>query len=90
MGELNSLTGELPAYSFSKSALNSLTIMFSNELKSKEISVNAVCPGWVKTDMGGQNAPRSVSKGAETIVWLAVENQSKTGNFFRDKQEINW
>ena len=90
MGELKSLTGDYPAYSLSKSSLNALTIMFSNDLKGKGISVNAMCPGWVKTDMGGLNAPRHVSQGADTAVWLTTEKKIPTGKFFRDRKEINW
>jgi NAD(P)-dependent dehydrogenase (short-subunit alcohol dehydrogenase family) len=90
MGELKSLTGMNPGYSLSKSSLNALTIMFSNELKEKGIKVNAICPGWVKTDMGGPDAPRMVSEGADTAVWLAIENDIPTGKFFRDRQEISW
>lgn len=90
MGELQSLTGDSPAYSLSKSSLNALTIMFSNELKGRGISVNAMCPGWVKTDMGGPDAPRYVGQGADTAVWLATEKEIPTGKFYRDRQEIEW
>lgn len=90
LGELSSLTGNYPAYSLSKASLNALTIMFSNELKDQGIKVNAMCPGWVRTDMGGPNAPRDVSQGAETAVWLATEKDIPTGKFFRDRKEINW
>ena len=90
MGELNSLTGDYPGYRISKSSLNALTIMFSNELKSQRIKVNAMCPGWVKTDMGGPDAPREVSQGADTAIWLATEKEIPTGKFFRDREEINW
>jgi NAD(P)-dependent dehydrogenase (short-subunit alcohol dehydrogenase family) len=90
MGELASLTGELPAYSLSKASLNALTIMFSNELKKKGIKVNAMCPGWVRTDMGGPNAPRPVEQGADTAVWLATEAHIPTGKFFQDRKEISW
>ena len=90
MGELKSLTGKYPCYSLSKSSLNALTIMFSNELKEKGIKVNAMCPGWVKTDMGGPDAPRNVSEGADTAVWLATEKEIPTGKFFRDRKEIDW
>lgn len=90
MGELKSLSGDYPAYSLSKSSLNALTIMFSNELKGKGIKVNAMCPGWVKTDMGGPDAPRHVSQGADTAVWLTTEKKIPTGKFFRDRKEINW
>jgi NAD(P)-dependent dehydrogenase (short-subunit alcohol dehydrogenase family) len=90
MGELKSLTGYYPGYSLSKASLNALTIMFSNELKEKGIMVNAMCPGWVKTDMGGPSAPRNVSEGADTAVWLATEENISTGKFFRDRNEIEW
>lgn len=83
--------GWAPAYCVSKSLLNSITRQLAFELFSKKIAVNAVCPGWVKTDMGGASAPRSVEKGAETPVWLAEEAaQELTGRFFRDKKEIPW
>jgi NAD(P)-dependent dehydrogenase (short-subunit alcohol dehydrogenase family) len=90
MGELNSLSGNYPGYSLSKSSLNALTIMFANELKDKGIKVNAMCPGWVKTDMGGPNATRHVSQGADTAVWLTTEKVIPTGKFFRDREEISW
>jgi NAD(P)-dependent dehydrogenase (short-subunit alcohol dehydrogenase family) len=90
MGELNNLTGDYPGYRLSKSSLNALTIMFSIELKDQGIKVNAMCPGWVKTDMGGPYAPREVSQGANTAVWLATEKEIPTGKFFRDREEINW
>ncbi|MCX6271449.1 MAG: SDR family oxidoreductase [Bacteroidetes bacterium] len=90
MGELSALTGFYPGYSLSKTSLNALTIMFSNELKEKGIKVNAVCPGWVRTDMGGVDAPLSVSEGADTAVWLATEMQIPTGKFFQKRSVINW
>ncbi len=90
MGELKSLNGDFPAYRLSKSSLNALTIMFANELKSSGICVNAMCPGWVKTDMGGPDAPRTVSEGADTAVWLSTEPSIPSGKFFRDRKEINW
>lgn len=90
MGELKSLSGDYAAYRMSKSSLNVLTIMFSRELAGKGISVNAMCPGWVKTDMGGPNATREVFQGADTAVWLATEPRIPTGKFFRDRAEINW
>lgn len=64
--------GYWPAYSVSKASLNALTVMLASELKRSNILVNAVCPGWVRTDMGGSNAPRSVEDGAATPVWLAT------------------
>jgi NAD(P)-dependent dehydrogenase (short-subunit alcohol dehydrogenase family) len=90
MGELQSLAGDSSGYRMSKVALNALTLMLARELEPKGISVNAMCPGWVKTDMGGPNAPRDVSQGADTAVWLATEPIIPTGKFFRDRAVINW
>jgi NAD(P)-dependent dehydrogenase (short-subunit alcohol dehydrogenase family) len=90
LGELKSLTGMYPGYSLSKSSLNALTIMFSNSLKEKNIKVNAMCPGWVKTDMGGPGATREVGEGADTAVWLATEPEIPSGRFFRDRKIIDW
>lgn len=85
------VSGYAPIYSISKTALNAVTLQFAHVLKGRGIPVNALCPGWVRTDMGGSNATRSVEKGAETPVWLATEAPlSLTGKFFRDKQEIAW
>ena len=78
-----------PAYSISKTALNSVTQQLAAALP--EFAVNSVCPGWVRTDMGGSGAPRSVEQGADTIVWLATEAPpSITGKFLRDRQVIEW
>jgi NAD(P)-dependent dehydrogenase (short-subunit alcohol dehydrogenase family) len=90
MGQLSNLSGYYPAYSLSKASLNALTIMFSKELEQDGIKVNAMCPGWVKTDMGGPNAPRTVQQGADTAVWLATEPDIPTGIFFNDRNPINW
>jgi NAD(P)-dependent dehydrogenase (short-subunit alcohol dehydrogenase family) len=90
MGELIDLAGDSPAYRISKTSLNALTIMFARELSEKGISVNALCPGWVKTDLGGPNATREVIQGADTAVWLATEKTIPTGKFFRDRKIINW
>ena len=80
-----------PAYSISKTALNALTIMLASELRGSNILVNAVCPGWVRTDMGGPNAPRSVEEGADTAVWLAtLPDGGPTGGFYRDRAKIEW
>jgi len=90
MGQLSEMNGGWPAYRISKAALNALTRIFAEELKDTGIRVNSVCPGWVKTDMGGPNAERTPEKGAETIVWLATEPSVPTGDFFRDKKPIAW
>ena len=90
MGEIYNLSGDYPAYRLSKSSLNALTIMLSKELKASGISVNAVCPGWVKTDMGGSDAPLHVSEGADTAVWIATEKNFSTGNFYRNREIVKW
>ena len=81
--------GWAPAYCISKTALNGVTVQFVAALP--KFAVNAVCPGWVRTEMGGDNASRSVEEGADTIVWLASEApQDLTGKFLRDRKEIPW
>lgn len=91
MGQLSEMGGGSPAYRVSKTALNAVTTILAAELKGTNILVNAMCPGWVKTDMGGMNAPRTPEQGAETMVWLAMlPDGSPTGGFFRDKQPIAW
>ena len=88
---MNDVTPGTPAYSTSKAALNMLTIQLAAELKPHGIKVNAVCPGWVRTDMGGQEAPRSVEEGAKGIVWAAnLDQNGPTGGFFRDGKAIPW
>ena len=83
--------GYWPAYSVSKASLNALTVMLASELKRSNILVNAVCPGWVRTDMGGSNAPRSVEEGAATPVWLAtLPDGGPTGHNYYDKKRISW
>lgn len=91
LGQLNDMESEYPAYSISKTALNALTRQSAAALKDKNVSVNSVCPGWVRTDMGGTNATRSVEEGADTVVWLAVEAPAKiSGEFLRDRKTIPW
>lgn len=82
--------GWSPAYCIAKSLLNAITRHLAYEYSSQQISVNAFCPGWVKTDMGGKSAPRSVQQGADTAVWLATAEKISTGKFFRDRSEIPW
>jgi NAD(P)-dependent dehydrogenase (short-subunit alcohol dehydrogenase family) len=78
-----------PAYCLSKTALNAVTGLFAAAVP--DISINSVCPGWVRTDMGGANATRSVEEGADTIVWLATDAPKNiTGQFLRDRKQIPW
>lgn len=91
MGELDSLrAGGYGAYRLSKTSLNAFTILLASELERDRIKVFAMCPGWVQTDMGGKGATRPVEKGAETAVWLAVNEQPASGKFYRDKKVIHW
>lgn len=90
MGAFAELQGDYVAYRLSKTVLNAISVMLAAELRDR-IAVNATCPGWVKTDMGGQNAEREVSKGADTPVWLALDApQTLTGKFLRDRKVIPW
>jgi NAD(P)-dependent dehydrogenase (short-subunit alcohol dehydrogenase family) len=81
--------GWAPAYCISKTALNGVTVQLAAALP--KFAVNSVCPGWVRTDMGGENASRSVEEGADTIVWLASQApQDLNAKFLRDRKEIPW
>lgn len=81
--------GWAPAYCISKTALNGVTSQLAAALP--EFAVNSVCPGWVRTDMGGANATRSIAEGAAGIVWLAADApQKETGKFWRDRKVIPW
>ncbi len=87
-GQLDGMSVNTPSYSLSKLALNGATILLADALKSKNIAVYAMCPGWVKTDMGGSSAPRTPEQGADTAIWLATEaDRSESGKFFRNRTE---
>lgn len=81
--------GWAPGYCISKTALNGVTVQLAAALP--KFAINSVCPGWVRTDMGGAGANRSLEEGADTIVWLATDAPQKlTGKFLRDRKEIPW
>jgi NAD(P)-dependent dehydrogenase (short-subunit alcohol dehydrogenase family) len=91
LGQLTGMGTGTPAYRISKAAVNVLTLLLAQELAPHGVKVNALCPGWVRTDMGGPHATRSVEEGAETAVWLAtLPDDGPTGGFFRDRQPIPW
>ena len=89
-GALHDMGAGTPAYRTSKAALNALTRILAAELRGDRILVNAVCPGWVATDMGGAGG-RPVAQGAAGIVWAAtLPDDGPTGGFFRDQRPIDW
>ena len=92
-GQLSSMSDYAPPYSLSKAALNALTRLLAAAAAGdgRDVLVNAVDPGWVRTDMGGRSAPRSVAQGADTIVWCAtLPRGGPSGRFFHDRNEIPW
>ena len=90
-GQLAEMGSGYPAYRMSKTALNALTRLTAAEVGPGDIKVNAMCPGWVRTDMGGASAERTVEEGADTAVWLAtLPADGPTGGFFRDRKPIAW
>lgn len=90
-GQLKSMVGDTPSYRLSKLALNGLTLMLADSVRGSNVLVNAVCPGWVRTDMGGPAAPRSIEQGADGVVWLAtLPDGGPSGGFFRDRKRIEW
>ncbi|MEL6544983.1 MAG: SDR family NAD(P)-dependent oxidoreductase [Myxococcota bacterium] len=90
MGALSDSGSGHPAYRISKTAMNSVTRFFHQEARGN-VKVNAVCPGWVRTDMGGANASRSVEEGAAGILWAAtLPDGGPSGGFFRDGTAIAW
>ena len=90
-GQLSGLSSNVPSYCLSKLTLNGATIMLADALQAKGIAVNAIDPGWVKTDMGGASAPRTPEQGADTAVWLATEASPRlSGKLWHDRKEISY
>jgi NAD(P)-dependent dehydrogenase (short-subunit alcohol dehydrogenase family) len=87
-GQLDDMQGGYPGYRVSKVGLNALTRILAAE--EPRIRTNSLCPGWVRTDMGGPGAPRSVAEGADTAVWLATDPGVGNGGFYRDRRPIPW
>ena len=91
MASLANMSGGSPAYRITKTALNAVTGILADELKGSGIAVNSVHPGWVRTDMGGKNAAKSVEEGADTPVWLATHpDGGPTGGFYLDRKPMPW
>jgi NAD(P)-dependent dehydrogenase (short-subunit alcohol dehydrogenase family) len=89
-GSISEMTGGTPAYAVSKAALNALTRLLAGELSSSGFLVNAVCPGWIATDMGGPGG-RPVAEGAASVLWAVdLPDDGPTGGFFRDGQPLPW
>jgi NAD(P)-dependent dehydrogenase (short-subunit alcohol dehydrogenase family) len=90
-GSLETMDASMPAYNVSKAALNAITRVLAADLRSDGILVNSVCPGWVRTDMGGAGASRSVQDGAASVLWAArLGSDGPTGGFFRDGRPVPW
>lgn len=91
MGQLSEMNGGCPAYRLSKVALNAVTRIFADELRDTGVKVNSVCPGWVRTQMGGPDAPLTLAEGAAGIVWAAtLPDDGPSGGFFRHGEAIAW
>jgi NAD(P)-dependent dehydrogenase (short-subunit alcohol dehydrogenase family) len=91
LGSISSMGGGTGAYKISKAALNALTRILAAEVDSRQIKVNSLSPGWVKTEMGGKHANRSLDEAAEGIVGLAtLPEDGPTGGFFRDQKQLPW
>ena len=90
MGQMEGMSSGSVAYRLSKSALNALTIVLSQELSSKDIKVNAICPGWVQTDMGGYEATLTVKESVESIKKFALSDNFPNGKFLRHGEILPW
>jgi NAD(P)-dependent dehydrogenase (short-subunit alcohol dehydrogenase family) len=91
LGQLSEMGAGTPAYRISKASINALTRILAAEFRESNVLVNSMCPGWVRTGMGGESAPRTAEEAADTALWLAtLPNDGPTGGFFRDRQPIAW
>ncbi len=91
MGQLTHMNGGCPSYRLSKTSLNALTRILADELSGTNILVNTMCPGWVKTEMGGPGATRELPEGADTAIFLAtLPDGGPSGQFYRDRQPFAW
>ena len=91
LGQLSEMEQGTPAYRISKTALNALTRILAAEFRENNILVNSMCPGWTRTGMGGEGAPRTPQQAADTALWLAtLPDDGPTGGFFRDREAIEW
>ena len=91
LGQLDEMGSGTPAYRISKTALNALTRIVAADTRGTGVLVNSVCSGWVRTEMGGVEAPRTVAQGADTAIWLAtLPGDGPSGGFFRDRKQIPW
>jgi NAD(P)-dependent dehydrogenase (short-subunit alcohol dehydrogenase family) len=91
MGSISSMDGGSAAYKLSKLMVNGMTRIMAAEIKDEDIKINTMAPGWVRSDMGGASAPRSLAQGADTIIWLAtLPDDGPSGGFFEDRTPANW
>ena len=91
MGQLSGMDGKYPGYRISKTALNAVTRIFAAELDPAKFKINSICPGWVRTDMGGDHADLSVQEGVDTAIWLATADDARgSGGYYRKRKRIDW